>query len=44
MFTIGNDQVKAAGKDYANVKPVRLVSVCLLRQFYKKQKTQSLFN
>ena len=42
MFTIGqavspgdNDQVKAAGKDYVNVKPVRPLCVCVATMLQK---------
>ena len=49
MFTIGlivsssdTDQVKAAGKDYVNTKPVWPVCVCVATML-QKQRTQNLF-
>ena len=50
MFTIGyavsaseNDQVKAAGKDYVNVKPV-CVCVATMLQKNKKHTVSDYFN
>ena len=45
MFTIeqavstsGNDEVKAPGKDYVNVKPVRLACLCVATMLQKNIK------
>ena len=50
MFTIGmavstsdNDQLKVAGRDYVNVKPVWPVCVWVATMLQKTKKTQWLF-
>ena len=50
MFTIGlavsashNDQVKPAGNDYVNVKPVWPVCVCVATMLQKRKNTKFIY-